>query len=178
MKSVSLLFAALLIVFAAGAASAQTPIGGEAVSPAQYNSPQLSNPQHTNLQQGAQNRRHFPRTRSIVDRYIQEKIQAGELDPTEYNQLKEQRQILRSEIQALRQAGDADAVAEKMESMRALRTAQQNYLRDFLQDNPDLQQQIRDQRLKARQRQLERRRDLLERRLERLQDRELTDRRQ
>ncbi len=141
---------------------AQTPPQTDAVAPDHLASPRQHPP--------------FPRTGKIVEQYIQEKVAAGELDPAQYEALKQQRNTLRAEIKTLRQSGDQDGANAKMQEMRQLRQQQREYVRNLVQDDPDLRQRMIENRQQVRIWQLNRRQDMLERRMERLRDRQTRNR--
>lgn len=135
-------------------------------------SQQLVAPEHF---RNAQNGRPFPKTQRIVNRYIEEKIASGELDPTEFNQLKQQRQDLRQELKVLRESGDKAAVQEKLTDIRQQRQSQRDYMRKLVQDDAELRQRLVEQRQKIRLFQLDRRQRMIERRRERILDRRYRD---
>ena len=136
---------------------AQAPHQNEAVAPEHFAAPMRHQP--------------FPRTNKIVERFIAEKIASGAIDPTEYEQLKTQRQTLRQEIKALREAGDEDAAQAKIQALREQRQQKRQYVKALIDDNPELRQRIVDRRQHLRMRQIKRRQHMLDRRMERLRDR-------
>ena len=161
-KTLSLMLVLLLIgIEFAVAAESPTKADNEAVSPEHFRAPQRHRP--------------FPGTQRIVDQYIAEKTASGEIDPTEYNQLQQQRKVLREEIKALKQSGDTAAVEEKLAEIRQQRQLQRAYVRDLVRDNSELKQRIAEQRYQIRLQRLDRRQDMIERRRERLLDRRSRD---
>lgn len=118
--------------------------------------------------------RPFSTMGQLVDQYIQEKIASGEIDATEYQQLKAQRASLRDEIKALLSSGDQEAIHEKMLELRTRgqqqRQQERDYVKNLAKEDPEMREYIVNLRQRMRWLQLERRRDIIERRLERQQD--------
>jgi DNA anti-recombination protein RmuC len=157
----ALLFALTLSVLTMQLSASAQSSKSEAVSPEHFAAPDRHRP--------------FARTGRIVEQYIQEKTASGEIDPSEYQALKTQRQTLRQELRSLRQSGDQAAVDEKMQALRNQQQQQRDYVKDLVSNDPQLKQRIEDNRDKVRRHRLQRRHDMIERRLERLQDRRQRD---
>jgi len=139
---------------------AQTPLGGEAVSPQHYNL--ASHPT-------------FPRTGGILKRYIAEKTASGEIDPTEYQQIIAERQALRAEIKSLRQAGDEAALQEKLAQARQLQGRQRDYRRRLIENDPELERQVIEQRQQVHRWRMFRRQEIQDKRLEDFRERRRRD---
>jgi len=106
---------------------------------------------------------------SIINEYM---LENGDITQLELDEQKAEREAIRAELKALKEAGDTDGLAARKEELRAQREEHRAAMKEYVENNEELKASIDERKQEFKERRAERREKRKERREERKSNRD------